>query len=310
MNFEESGFTHERQVRTPIRQSMTDASKPVTTTEAKAGEGRSLSGTTALITGATAGIGAACARRFAAEGARLVLVGRRANRLDCLRRDLSEFAPIHTLELDIRDRHAVIRGLADLPSEFRALDVLINNAGVALGLEPAQRSELDDWVVTVETNIMGLLHCTHTALPGMVARDRGHIVNLGSVAGSYPYPGGNVYCGTKAFIHQFSLALRADLLGTKVHVTCIEPGKVESELAHIRFKGDMAKAAAVYADTEPMTPDDIAEVIHWCVTRPAHVNINTIELMPVDQAFNPLAVHRVRNEMTAAAAQHPRLHSG
>jgi NADP-dependent 3-hydroxy acid dehydrogenase YdfG len=269
--------------------------KPVATAEAKVGEGRSLSGMTALITGATAGIGAACARRFAAHGARLVLVGRRASRLDVLRHELGELAPLHTLELDIRDRPAVMRELADLPSEFGAPDVLINNAGIALGLEPAQRSELDDWAATVDTNIMGLLYCTHAVLPGMVARNRGHIVNLGSVAGSYPYPGGNVYCGTKAFIHQFSLALRADLLGTKVHVTCIEPGKVESELAQVRFKGDAAKAAAVYANTDPMTPDDIAEVIHWCITRPAHLNINTIELMPVDQAFNPLAVHRVRN---------------
>lgn len=263
--------------------------------ESKASKGRSLSGTTALITGATAGIGAACARRFAAHGARLVLVGRRANRLARLRQELGDTASIHTLELDIRDRCAVVQGLADLPSGFGALDVLVNNAGIALGLEPAQRGDLNDWAAIVDTNIMGLLHCTHAALPGMVARNRGHIVNLGSVAGSYPYPGGNVYCGTKAFIHQFSLALRADLLGTKVHVTCIEPGKVESELAHVRFKGDAAKAAAVYVDTNPMTPDDIAEVIHWCVSRPVHLNINTIELMPVDQAFNPLAVHRMRN---------------
>jgi 3-hydroxy acid dehydrogenase/malonic semialdehyde reductase len=294
VDFEQPGFPNERDPRTPI-QSMTADSEAVIASAAKAGEGSSLSGTTALITGATAGIGAACARRLAAQGARLVLVGRRANRLDRLHHELGELAPIHTLELDIRDRRAVMHRLADLPSEFRALDVLINNAGIALGLEPAQRSELDDWVVTVETNIMGLLYCTHAALPGMVARNRGHVVNLGSVAGSYPYPGGNVYCGTKAFIHQFSLALRADLLGTNVRVTCIEPGKVASELAHVRFKGDAAKAAAVYADTEPLTPDDIAEVIYWCITRPAHLNINSIELMPVDQAFNPLAVHRSRN---------------
>jgi NADP-dependent 3-hydroxy acid dehydrogenase YdfG len=295
MDLEEQEFRDQHQARTSGRQSTTDASRPKMTSETRADEDRSLSGTTALITGATAGIGAACARRFAAHGARLVLVGRRADRLDHLRHELGELAPVHTLKLDIRDRCAVMQELCDLPAEFRALDVLVNNAGVALGLEGAQMSELDDWAVTVETNIMGLLYCTRAALPRMVARNRGHVVNLGSVAGSYPYPGGNVYCGTKAFIHQFSLALRADLLGTKVRVTCIEPGKVESELSQVRFKGDMAKAAAVYADTEPMTPDDIAEVIHWCVTRPAHVNINTVELMPTDQAFNPLAVHRVRN---------------
>jgi 3-hydroxy acid dehydrogenase / malonic semialdehyde reductase len=295
MDLEEREFYDQHQARMSGRRQSTTDVRSNTTSETRADEDHSLSGTTALITGATAGIGAACARRFAAHGARLVLVGRRADRLDDLRDELGKFAPIHTLKLDIRDRCTVMQEISDLPTEFRTLDVLINNAGVALGLEGAQTSELDDWAVTVETNIMGLLYCTHAALPGMVARNRGHIVNLGSVAGSYPYPGGNVYCGTKAFIHQFSLALRADLLGTKVHVTCIEPGKVESELAQVRFKGDMAKAAAVYADTEPMTPNDIAEVIHWCVTRPAHVNINTVELMPTDQAFNPLAVHRARN---------------
>jgi 3-hydroxy acid dehydrogenase/malonic semialdehyde reductase len=282
------------QARAPIQISAA-AGGAVTAIMDDASARRSLSGTTVLITGATAGIGAACACRFAAHGARLVLVGRRANRLDGLRQELAEVAPVHTLRLDIRDRSAVAQGLADLPVEFGTLDVLINNAGIALGLEAAQRADLDDWTTTVNTNVMGLLYCTHAALPGMVARNRGHIVNLGSVAGSYPYPGGHVYCGTKAFIHQFSLALRADLLGTKVHVTCIEPGKVKSEIARVRFKGDALKAAAVYADTEPMTPDDIAEVIHWCVTRPAHLNINTIELMPTDHAFNPLAVHRRRN---------------
>jgi 3-hydroxy acid dehydrogenase/malonic semialdehyde reductase len=285
---------HDQKAHAPIQISAT-AGEAVTAIADDASARRSLSGTTVLITGATAGIGAACARRFAAHGARLVLVGRRADRLDGLRQELAEAAPVYTLPLDIRDRCAVAKGLADLPAEFGTLDVLINNAGIALGLEAAQNAELDDWTATVNTNIMGLLYCTHAALPGMVARNRGHIVNLGSVAGSYPYPGGHVYCGTKAFIHQFSLALRADLLGTKVHVTCIEPGKVASEIAEVRFKGDAVKAAAVYADTEPMTPDDIAEVIHWCVTRPAHLNINTIELMPADQAFNPLAVHRRRN---------------
>jgi 3-hydroxy acid dehydrogenase/malonic semialdehyde reductase len=285
---------HDQKARASIQISAT-AGGTVPAIADDASARHSLSGTTVLITGATAGIGAACARRFAAHGARLVLVGRRANRLDGLRQELAKLAPVYTLRLDIRDRWAVAQGLADLPAEFGTLDVLINNAGIALGLEAAQKADLDDWTATVNTNIMGLLYCTHAALPGMVARNRGHIVNLGSVAGSYPYPGGHVYCGTKAFIHQFSLALRADLLGTKVHVTCIEPGKVASEIAHVRFKGDAIKAAAVYADTEPMTPDDIAEVIHWCVTRPAHLNINTIELMPADQAFNPLAVHRRRN---------------
>ena len=199
------------------------------------------------------------------------------------------------MALDVRDGDAVARAIAGLPPDVAAIDLLVNNAGLALGLEPAHEASLDDWNQMIDTNCKGLMTVTRAVLPGMVARNRGHIVNLGSVAGSYPYPGGHVYCGTKAFIHQFSLALRADLLGTRVHVTCIEPGKVMSEIAEVRFKGDAARAAAVYADTEPMTPDDIAEVIHWCVTRPAHLNVNTIELMPADQAFNPLAVHRRRN---------------
>lgn len=292
MDVEERERVRAQQTHVPTCHEQAIGLAPIASTETRPDERNSLAGMTALITGATAGIGAACARRFASHGARLVLVGRRAHRLRPLQQELGKLVPVHTIELDIRDRGAVQQGIADLPAEFATLDVLINNAGVALGLEPAQRGDLDDWMVTVETNIMGLLYCTHAVLPGMVSRKKGHIINMGSVAGSYPYPGGNVYCGTKAFIHQFSLALRADLLGTKVHVTCIEPGKVQSELAHVRFKGDTAKAAAVYADTDPMIPDDIAEVVHWCVTRPAHANINSIELMPVDQAFNPLAVYR------------------
>ncbi|WP_407154764.1 SDR family NAD(P)-dependent oxidoreductase [Bradyrhizobium sp. STM 3557] len=294
MDLEEWERVRAQQTHIPVGHNQAIGLTPIASTEASLDERNSLAGTTALITGATAGIGAACARRFASHGARLVLVGRRAHRLGPLQHELGKLVPVHTIELDIRDRSAVQQRIADLPAEFARLDVLVNNAGVALGLDPAQCGDLDDWMTTVETNIMGLLYCTHAVLPGMVSRKKGHIINMGSVAGSYPYPGGNVYCGTKAFIHQFSLALRADLLGTKVRVTCIEPGKVQSELAHVRFKGDAAKAAAVYADTDPMIPDDIAEVIHWCVTRPAHTNINSIELMPVDQAFNPLAVHRVR----------------
>ena len=302
-------MNHEGQERAPAAQSHLSASgahasglAPFASMDAmpserqarsrRPGERQALSRMTALITGATSGIGAACARRFASHGARLVLVGRRAHRLEALAEELGKITPIHTIELDIRDRRAVQHEFTELPAEFAGLDVLVNNAGVARGLEPAQRADLDDWVTTVETNVMGLLYWTHAVLPGMVARNKGHIINVGSVAGSYPYPGGHVYCGTKAFVHQFSLAMRSDLLGTKVHVTCIEPGKVQSEFAHVRFKDNPARAAAVYADTEPLTPGDIAEVIHWCVTRPTHVNINNIELMPADQAFNPLAVVR------------------
>lgn len=247
---------------------------------------------TVFITGVTAGIGAACARRFAAEGARLVVTGRRQERLAAVARELASRTEVHSLGLDVRDRQAVERAIAALPAEFAAIDVLINNAGLALGLEPAHQVALEDWEAMIDTNVKGLVYCTRAILPGMVARDRGHVVNLGSVAGSYPYPGGNVYCGTKAFVHQFSLALRSDLLGTKVRVTCIEPGMVETEFAQVRFRGDAARAKQVYAGLKPMTAEDIAETTAWCVSRPEHLNINTIELMPIAQAFGPLAIKR------------------
>ena len=251
-----------------------------------------MTATTVFITGVTAGIGAACARRFAAEGARLVVTGRRRERLDAIVRELAARTAVHSLVLDVRDRHAVERAVGSLPADFAAIDVLINNAGLALGLEPAHRVALEDWETMIDTNIKGLIYCTRAILPAMVTRDRGHIVNLGSTAGTYPYPGGNVYCGSKAFVHQFSLALRSDLLGTKVRVTCIEPGMVETEFAQVRFKGDAARAKQVYAGMQPMTADDIADVIQWCVTRPWHLNVNTLELMPVSQAFGPTLVKR------------------
>lgn len=251
-----------------------------------------MTATTVFITGVTAGIGAACARRFAAAGARLVVTGRRRERLDAIVRELAARTAVHSLVLDVRERHAVERAVGALPADFAAIDVLINNAGLALGLEPAHRVALEDWETMIDTNIKGLIYCTRAILPGMVSRDRGHIVNLGSTAGTYPYPGGNVYCGSKAFVHQFSLALRSDLLGTKVRVTCIEPGMVETEFAQVRFKGDAARAKQVYAGMQPMTADDIADVIQWCVTRPWHLNVNTLELMPVSQAFGPTLVKR------------------
>ena len=251
-----------------------------------------MSASTVFITGATAGIGAACARRYAAEGARLVVTGRRRERLAAIARELDGKTRVHSLLFDVRDRAAVERAVADLPAEFAAIDVLINNAGLALGLEPAHQVALEDWETMIDTNIKGVVYCTRAILPGMVARDRGHVVNLGSVAGSYPYAGGNVYCGTKAFVHQFSLALRSDLLGTKVRVTCIEPGMAETEFAQVRFKGDAARAKQVYAGLEPMTAEDIADTIAWCVSRPEHLNINTIELMPIAQAFGPFAIKR------------------
>ena len=245
---------------------------------------------TVFVTGATSGFGAAAARRFAAAGARLVVCGRRAERLAQLQAELA--VPIHTLTLDVRDRAAVAAAIADLPPEFAEIDVLVNNAGLAAGLDPAQRADLDDWDRMVDTNIKGLLYVTRAVLPGMVARNRGHVINLGSVAGSYPYPGGNAYGGTKAFVKQFSLDLRADLFGTKVRVTNIEPGLCETEFSLVRFGGDAERAAKVYEGTTPLSADDIAECIFWTAALPAHININRLEVMPVVQAFSAFAVDR------------------
>jgi 3-hydroxy acid dehydrogenase/malonic semialdehyde reductase len=244
-----------------------------------------------LVTGATAGFGAAIARRFAGDGARVVAAGRRIDQLAPLQADFG--AAIYALALDIRDRAAVTAAIDALPPDFAAIDLLVNNAGLALGLGPAYEAQLDDWDTMVDTNVKGLLYVTHAVLPGMVARNRGHIVNLGSTAAQFPYPGGNVYGATKAFVYQLSLNLRADLLGTAVRVTDVEPGLVGgTDFSTIRFKGDRAKADALYEGTTPLSPEDIADTVHWVATRPAHVNINSVQLMPVCQAFAPLAVKR------------------
>lgn len=246
-----------------------------------------------FITGASAGFGAAIARRFAAEGAKLVVAGRRAERLVDLQKELGRATKVHVLTLDVRRRETVATAVAGLPTEFSEIDLLVNNAGLALGLEPAHRAELDDWDQMVDTNVKGLMYVTRAVLPGMVERNRGHIVNIGSTAGTWPYPGGNVYGASKAFVRQFSLNLRADLIGTRVRVTDIEPGLAGgTEFSQVRFHGDERKAEKVYAGTEPLTAEDIADAVHWVATRPAHVNINSIEMMPVDQAFGPLVVHR------------------
>jgi 3-hydroxy acid dehydrogenase/malonic semialdehyde reductase len=247
----------------------------------------------AVITGVSAGFGEAIARRLVADGSHVIGIARREERL----RELSEELGPRFLGrvADVADPAAVRQALADLPTEFAAIDVLVNNAGLALGLDLAQKGKLEDWQRMVDTNIMGVLHCTHAVLPGMVERGRGHIVNLGSVAGSYPYPGGNVYGATKAFVRQFSLNLRADLLGTPVRVTDIEPGLCGgTEFSEVRFKGDVDKARSVYAGTDPLRAEDIAETVSWIVRLPARVNINTIEMMPVGQAFGAFAIDRKR----------------
>jgi 3-hydroxy acid dehydrogenase / malonic semialdehyde reductase len=243
-----------------------------------------------FVTGASAGFGAAIARRFIADGARVVATARRLERLEGLRQELGE--RLLPVELDVRDRAAVERVVAALPPEFAQIDVLVNNAGLALGLKPAHQTDMEDWERMVDTNIKGLMYCTRAILPGMVERDRGHVVNIGSVAGEWPYPGGNTYGGTKAFVRQFSLNLKADLIGTHVRVSEIEPGMAETEFSLVRFAGDAERAKAVYAGIQPLRPEDIADTVHWIVGRPAHVNINTVSLMPNCQAFSPFAVKR------------------
>lgn len=245
---------------------------------------------TVLITGATAGFGDATARRFAAAGHKIVATGRRQARLDALKDDLGD--AVHTLCFDVADRAAVEQAIGGLPPDFASIDVLINNAGLALGLEPADAANLDDWETMVDTNIKGVTYCTRAVLPGMVDRGRGHVINLGSVAASYPYPGGNVYGATKAFVRQFSLNLRADLLGKGVRVTCVEPGLAETEFSLVRFKGDEDKASAPYSGIDNLTGEDIAECCFFVATLPRHVNINTLEVMPTNQAFSPFAFHR------------------
>jgi NADP-dependent 3-hydroxy acid dehydrogenase YdfG len=246
---------------------------------------------TVLITGATAGFGTAIARRYAALGARLVLSGRRADRLQELQ---AEFAvPVYPLVLDVRDRAAVFAAIDALPAPFSDIDVLVNNAGLALGLNPAHETSIEDWEVMVDTNLKGLMAVTRAVLPGMVARDRGHVVNISSTAGTYPYPGSTIYGATKAAVSQFSLNLLSDLIKTKVRVTNIEPGMCGgSEFSVVRFKGDADAAAKVYAGTEPLTPEDVAEAVLWATLQPPHVNINRIEMMPTCQAPAGLAVHR------------------
>jgi 3-hydroxy acid dehydrogenase / malonic semialdehyde reductase len=244
-----------------------------------------------FVTGATSGFGAAIARRFAGAGARVIAAGRRSERLEPLSAEFG--VRVHPIELDVRDRVAVAAAVAALPPAFAEIDVLVNNAGLAAGLEPAWAANLDDWDAMVDTNVKGLMYVTRAVLPGMVARRRGTVINIGSTAGAFPYPGGNVYGGTKAFVHQFGLNLRADLQGTNVRVTDVAPGMAGgTEFSNVRFHGDDEKAAAVYTGVTPLNAEDIAETVFWVASRPTHVNVNSIQLMPVGQAFGPLAVTR------------------
>lgn len=245
-----------------------------------------------LITGATAGFGAEMARKFISHGHRVIATGRRADRLAALATEFGD--ALLPCEMDVTSKASISAALAALPADWQDIDILVNNAGLALGLAPAQDASLDDWDTMIDTNCKGLVAMTSMLLPRMVARGSGLVINLGSIAGSYPYPGGNVYGATKAFVEQFTLNLRADLIGTGVRATNIAPGLCGgTEFSNVRMKGDDDAAAKVYAGTQPLTAVDIAEAAYWVATLPAHVNINHIEMMPTCQGFGPLAVKRV-----------------
>lgn len=242
----------------------------------------------ALVTGATSGIGRACAVQLHKLGAELLLVGRRQDRLAEVVVELQERAI--ACVLDVRDA-AAVKVLAG--SEVtRDVDIVVNAAGLALGLDPVQAASLEHWDTMIDTNCKALVHVTRAFVPGMVARQRGHIVHIGSVAGTYPYPAGHVYGATKAFVHQFSQAMKSDLAGTGVRVTCIEPGMVETEFSVVRFEGDHERAGKVYEGMKPLSADDIADLVGFAVTRPPHVNLNVIEVMPQAQGFGPFLVKR------------------
>ena len=242
-----------------------------------------------LITGASAGFGKALAERLVAKGHRVIGCARRLDKLNALAENLGElFLPV---VMDVSDTASFPQIIADLPDDFKEIDVLVNNAGLALGTEPAQKTNLDDWMRMVDTNIKGLIALTHAVLPAMVARDSGYIINLGSIAGNWPYYGGNVYGGTKAFVKQFSLNLRADLVGTQVRVTNLEPGSVAgTEFSNVRYHGDDDKAAKVYDGFKNMTGDDIGDILLWLIESPAHINVNRLEVMPVAQTYNGLTI--------------------
>lgn len=245
-----------------------------------------------FITGASSGFGEACAHRFSIAGYTLLLAARRIDKLEALADKLQQNSPVHVAALDVTDSNSIDRFFSDLPDKFSQIHTLINSAGLALGMEPAYAAKLEEWETMIETNVKGLVRITRRVLPGMVQRNSGHIINLGSTAGSWPYPGGNVYCATKSFVQQFSRTLRADLLGKQIRVTNIDPGMAETNFSRVRMRGDDDKAADVYRGTKSLAADDIAEIIYWVTSVPPHVNINSMEVMPVCQGWGPLAVNR------------------
>jgi NADP-dependent 3-hydroxy acid dehydrogenase YdfG len=252
-----------------------------------------LKGKIVLVTGASSGIGTATALAFAAEGARLLLAARRADRLAKVAAAVAERGAeaVHTISLDVRDRKAVQKAIDALPAEWAAIDILVNNAGLSRGLEKLYQGKIEDWEEMIDTNVKGLLYVTRAVVPGMVERGRGHVINLGSTAGELTYPGGAVYCATKAAERAINDGLRQDVLGTPIRVTTVDPGMVKTDFSLVRFHGDQERAANVYKNIQPLSAEDVAEVIVWAASRPEHVNIARVLLTPVQQA-NSLLFHR------------------
>jgi serine 3-dehydrogenase len=245
-----------------------------------------LKGMSVFITGASSGIGEACARAFAAEGCHLLLAARRKDRIDTLARELASSHGIltHTVRLDVSRAEEVHSVLSSVPAAWKDIDILVNNAGLSRGLAPVHEGELQDWDEMIDTNIKGLLYVTRAILPSMVKRNAGHVINLGSIAGHQLYPSGNVYCASKFFVNGLSQGMRMDLLGTQVRVTSVDPGLVQTEFSDVRFRGNTQRAAQVYKNMRPLKADDVAEIIIFCVTRPPHVDIAEVIVMPTDQA--------------------------
>lgn len=239
-----------------------------------------------VITGASSGIGASCAKMFAKEGASLVLAARRRDKLEAVATELKQAyqSKVYLLEMDVSDRQAVEASIASLPESWRKVDILVNNAGLSRGIDKLQRGDIQNWEEMIDTNLKGLLYVTRSLLPGMVERDRGHIINIGSIAGHQAYTGGNVYCATKAAVRTLSQGLKMDLLGTPVRVSCVDPGTVETNFSNVRFRGDTERAKKVYQGMNALTPDDIAEIVVFCATRPAHVNMSEVLVLATDQS--------------------------
>ena len=245
-----------------------------------------IQGQVVAITGASSGIGASCAKMFAKEGASLILAARRRDKLEAVAAEIEETyqSKVYLLEMDVSDRTAVETSIASLPEPWREVDILVNNAGLSRGLDKLQSGEIQNWEEMIDTNVKGLLYVTRSLLPNMVERQKGHIINIGSIAGHQAYVGGNVYCATKAAVRTLSQGLKMDLLGTPIRVSCVDPGTVETEFSQVRFRGDTEKANKVYQGFNPLTPDDIAEVVVFCATRPSHVNMSEVLVLATDQS--------------------------